>query len=354
MVQFLNILKTRNTIYIVPIEPIDQRYTKQWYENIPLLVQQASDEFEVTTVDGIKVADVPTKGAFLDFAQTNVYKASQVECISRLFSNNTVKPGDRFLVTDAWHFGIPAIKYMSELLDVPVEIHGIWHAGAYDPTDILGMKMSRWAHHFEKSIWSALDFNYFATNFHKNIFVDHFQINSDKCIRSGQPHTPIIGPLLEMSVNEKYDVLMFPHRLNSDKQPDIALDLRSHFNVNITQTLNLSKEEYYRHLSKSKAVFSCALHENLGISVMEGCLAGALPIVPDRASYSEMYLDVFKYPSEWTESTDAYIKNRSLLHSYIQDKLDNYAKYYGSLILQRNILIDKYLTPTVMIDNITR
>ena len=24
-----------NTIWIIPIEPIDQRYTKQWYDNIP-------------------------------------------------------------------------------------------------------------------------------------------------------------------------------------------------------------------------------------------------------------------------------------------------------------------------------
>jgi hypothetical protein len=30
-----------NTIYIVPIEPIDQRYTKQWYENIPELFNTA-------------------------------------------------------------------------------------------------------------------------------------------------------------------------------------------------------------------------------------------------------------------------------------------------------------------------
>ena len=27
------------TIYIVPIEPIDSRYTKQWYENIPKIIE---------------------------------------------------------------------------------------------------------------------------------------------------------------------------------------------------------------------------------------------------------------------------------------------------------------------------
>jgi hypothetical protein len=32
---------------------------------------------------------------------------------------------------------------MSDLLDIPVEIHGIWHAGAYDHTDIFGYKMTK-------------------------------------------------------------------------------------------------------------------------------------------------------------------------------------------------------------------
>ena len=30
--------KIKNTIWIIPIEPIDQRYTAQWYENIPKLL----------------------------------------------------------------------------------------------------------------------------------------------------------------------------------------------------------------------------------------------------------------------------------------------------------------------------
>jgi hypothetical protein len=29
-----------NTIYIVPIEPIDARYTRQWYDNIPKILEK--------------------------------------------------------------------------------------------------------------------------------------------------------------------------------------------------------------------------------------------------------------------------------------------------------------------------
>ena len=60
-------------------------------------------------------------------------------------------------------------------------------------------------------------------------------------------------------------------------------------------------------------VFSANLQETLGISCYEGALAGAIPMVPDRLSYSEMYADGFKYPSEWTESWDSYLKYKDQL-----------------------------------------
>ena len=41
------------TLYIVPIEPIDQRYTKQWYENIPkLIAKRVQVPWEVITIEG--------------------------------------------------------------------------------------------------------------------------------------------------------------------------------------------------------------------------------------------------------------------------------------------------------------
>ena len=95
-----------NTIWIIPIEPIDQRYTKQWYDNIPLILQKEIAErnlfYKVVTIDGEDFKpDVRTEGAFLDFGATNVYKATQAAEVSKLFSNGKVKAGDKFLITDA-------------------------------------------------------------------------------------------------------------------------------------------------------------------------------------------------------------------------------------------------------------
>ena len=346
-----------NNIWIIPIEPIDQRYTKQWYENIPLLLNEASKKYNIITVDGTQRSPGTTAGAFLDFAVTNAYKSSQIEKVACFFENGIIKAGDKFLVTDAWNYAVIAIRYMSELLNIPVEIHSIWHAGAYDPTDILGLKMSKpWPWHFERACYYASDYNYYATNFHSNMFAQNLGIDFDTFIRksivSGQPHNLSIPSLVKNSYNKKKDQIVWPHRYNDDKQPSIAEDLAKSLDVVITQKMNLKKEDYYKLLGESKVTFSCSLHENLGISMMEATLCGSIPVVPDRASYTEMYLDCFKYPSEWTSSVENYFNNLTNLLDFIEDRLYNYHNYVEKLEEQKNILINKYMSADVMINNI--
>lgn len=357
-------------IFIVPIEPIDNRYTKQWYDNIPYQIAEATKEVKITqawkirTIDGVSIEDKTTPGAFLDFGATNAYKASQIVKISNLFSDGEVNSGDKFLVTDAWNFVITAIRYMSELMDIPVEIHGIWHAGHYDPTDILGMKMSDdWPKHQELSWFHACDFNYFASNFHKDMFLKNLKIPKKfhkKAIRSGQPHSTIVGDRVsDDSYNHpiRKKLIVFPHRLSPDKQPEIFRDLVKHlpddWTFYVTQDHDLNKEQYYNILKKANIVFSCSLHENLGISQMEGVLCGAIPVVPNRASYTEMYLDIFKYDPKWTESWDLYVQNRDKLVNFCINLMRNYEKIHNDqLVKQHNKIVNDYMTARIMYNNL--
>jgi hypothetical protein len=184
------------------------------------------------------------------------------------------------------------------------------------------------------------------------MFIENLAVNGNRAFRSGQPHEPIIAQLSVYQDQEKHAMVMWPHRYNADKQPEIAEDLNNDVNVLITQKMKLNKDEYYKTMGSAAAIFSCALHENLGISVMEGCLAGAIPIVPDRASYREMYLPEFKYPSEWTSSVENYFKHKSELVSFINDRVNNRSKYLNLLKLQQQILITDYLNANLMIDKI--
>jgi hypothetical protein len=350
-----------NTIYIIPIEPIDQRYTQQWYDNIPILLTRAGMEnsriSKIVTINGDQPKTGTTAGAFLDFAVTNQYKASQTQRVAEMFTEGKIKAGDKFLVTDAWNFIITAIRYMSDLLDIPVEIHGIWHAGAYDPTDILGMKMQKpWPWKQEIAWYYACDYNYYATDFHKNMFLTNLEIDTrrvgHKAIRSGQPHDLIIAPLQAVRKDKRDRTVIWPHRLNEDKQPEIIRDIATKMPVTITQDLNLTKAEYYDKLGTASVVFSCSLHENLGISQMEGVLAGCIPVVPDRASYTEMYPDVFKYPTEWTSSWENYQNYRVRLIGLIADRIENYSYYQDALRECETDLIKNYLNADIMIDKL--
>ena len=130
--------------------------------------------------------------------------------------------------------------------------------------------------------------------------------DTHKAQRSGQPHEYIIPELEALKDTPKQDKVIWPHRYNADKQPDIAENLKSNFDVVITAKMGLSKSAYYREVASSKVIFSCALHENLGISIMEAVLAGVIPVLPDRCSYAEMYPAEFLYPTNWTSSYENY------------------------------------------------
>lgn len=347
-----------NTIWHVCLEPIEQRYSQQWYTAIPeSLTQLAASQniaVNVVTIDGeAPASDSATPGAFLNFAATNAYKASQIIRISELFTNGRVQAGDVFLITDIWNFAITAIKYMSELLDIPIKIHSIAHAGAYDPTDILGMKMSRpWPHHQERAWYYACDRNWYATDFHRQMFLRNLGIPQEdhgRAFVSGQPHSEIIKGMAQTMRIAKQGVI-WPHRYNADKQPDIAENLSSIMDQPwcITQKMNLSKADYYTQLASSRVLFSCSLHENLGISIMEGVLAGVIPVLPARCSYTEMYLPEFLYPSKWTQDWDHYLAYRDELVQFIQHRLDHAENYAEAMKTQRLILEDRYLSADKM------
>ena len=284
--------------------------------------------------------------------------------MGRMFCDGTVKAGDHFLFTDAWHPGIITLKYMSELLQVPVTIHSMWHAGSYDPHDFLGRLINdkQWTFDFERSIFHASDYNYFATNFHIKLFVETlfnytftgtFEESADvpsnqffheklksKIVRTGWPMEYLEDAskttLFDNNVQpEKENLIVFPHRIAPEKQPEIFRDLTTalpKYKWIVCQDKQLTKPEYHAILKRAKMVFSANLQETLGISPYEGALVGAIPLVPDRLSYSEMYDWEFKYPSEWTTDWGNYQKHKKQLIDVIVQRMDKYNELYPTIV----------------------
>ena len=336
------------TIYIVDIEAVESRYTGQWKSHVPNLLLKAGHNVQVIS-GPTDIPNATTPGAFLNFGGTNIYKASQVEQMGRLFCAGAIQPGDHFVFSDAWHPGIINLKYMSELLDIPVTTHGLWHSGSYDPQDFLGriVGKKRWVRNAEKSFYHAFDHNYFATEFHVKLFIDELLLagfpqenpwyeedfaeryDGGKMVRTGWPMEYMKDTLENYCTNPKRDLILFPHRIAPEKQVEIFRDLAIHlpqYEFVVCQDTPLDKHEYHKLLGRAKIVFSANLQETLGISCYEGALVEAIPMVPDRLSYSEMYYDGFKYPSEWTESFEKYEIYRQQLCHHIITTMTHYDK----------------------------
>lgn len=349
-------------IFLVDLEAVSTRYTGEWKDHIPQLLRKAS--YDVQVISGPEdIPNATTPGAFLNFGGTNIYKSAQVEQMGRLFCNGAVSPGDHFIFTDAWHPGIINLKYMSELLNIPVVTHGLWHAGSYDPHDFLGRLVGNkpWVRNAEKSFFHAFDHNYFATDFHINMFSDNLfhdedvVLSDNKVIRTGWPMEYMNETLKPYKNLNKRNLILFPHRIAPEKQVDIFRDLATHlpqYEFVVCQDERLTKKQYHTLLGQAKMVFSANLQETLGISCYEGAVVDAIPMVPDRLSYSEMYFDIFKYKSEWTESWEAYNVFRPDLCRSIMTHMDYYPTRIKQIKEQALSLTTNFFSATDLLRNI--
>lgn len=350
-------------IFLIDLEAVETRYTCEWKTHLPKLLKERGHDVEVISGP----TDIPkatTPGAFLNFGGTNIYKSSQVEQISRLFCEGRINPGDHFLFTDAWNPGVINLKYMSKLLNIPIKIHGLWHAGSYDPQDFLGRLIGNkpWVRHAEQSFFHCYDHNYFATEFHMSIFFDELlkkEVNhatlfnsrwldkEKKIVKTGWPMEYILETLAPYKNISKENLILFPHRLAPEKQVEIFQDLKKQmpqYEFVVCQEKSLTKHEYHTLLGQSKVVFSANLQETLGISWYEGSVVNSIPMVPDRLSYTESALEVFKYPSQWTKSFDSYLENRNYVIERIVEYIENYEDFLPNLNKQTELLTKNFFS----------
>ena len=302
-------------IYLVDLESIPTRYTCEWKTHIPKLLRD--NGFDVHVVEGDQfIPEATTPGAFLNFGGTNMYKAKQVYHLSYLFTKGHIKAGDNIVFTDAWHPGIINVKYMSELLNIPVVTHGLWHAGSYDPNDFLGRLVGDkpWIRHAEQSFIASYDHNWLATAAHFDLMRETYDVFLNPTFdRTGWPMEYTHNMIAPKLWAKKENIIVFPHRIAPEKRLDLFQELAArpelkHYQFCVAMDMNLTKSEYHELLQRAKFAVSFADQETLGISMYESACAGACPIVPNRLSYTEMYDPMFKQANSIDEAVQAILK----------------------------------------------
>jgi hypothetical protein len=178
-----------------------------------------------------------------------------------------------------------------------------------------------------------------------------------KMVRTGWPMEYMKDTLENYNTNPKRDLILFPHRIAPEKQVEIFRDLAiqlPQYEFVVCQDTQLDKHEYHKLLGRAKIVFSANLQETLGISCYEGALVDAIPVVPDRLSYKEMYYDTFKYPSEWTLDWDSYLVHKQELCHHIIVTMTHYEKRLPQLHKQTEDLSKYFFSADYLLKNIER
>ena len=342
-----------STVHLIELEPIESRYTSIWKHTLPALIQ--THGMQVNVIQGeARGSDTATEGAFLNFTKTNEFKASQAIILARAFDDGTIADGDVLLFTDAWNPVVMMARYMIDLMGRRVRIASMWHAGSYDPQDFLGRKIGNklWSYNAERAMFYASDVNFFATQFHVDMFCDTLKVDRrhESIHKMGFPFEYIaeIAQCARPDELVKEDIVCFPHRLSEEKNYNLFKQLEvmlPQYKFIACQESSLTKDEYYNILARSKLLFSANKQETLGIGTYEGLALKAIPMVPDHLSYSEMYNVRFKYdpelidyPEELAELIVQYMDNYESLSVRLNAEFDRIsATFFNSTAMMTTI-----------------
>ena len=283
-------------IWDVPIEPLEERYSKQW-------AQWFRDEFDnadcsVIQVSGETLTDTIETGSFLDCFSTHYWKFTQLKKMIQQLRNGT-QPNVIFF-HDLWFPGIEALAYIRDMTGKGFKIAGYLHAGSYDRHDLLAQKnMGRWAQFIERGWLQFIDHIFVGSQHHKDMILearDVININLAKKIHPIGYPIDVVTYGYEPRQFNRDNIIVFPHRLNKEKNPDMFDKLKmvleqfpilKGYEFIKTKDVCSNKDKYYELLRRAKIAISFADQETFGIAMVEAAALGCIPITPDRLSYQD-------------------------------------------------------------------
>jgi len=284
-------------VWLLPIEPLESRYSEQWLRWFPRELERAG--CDVVSVMGLQAREQIEHGEFLDVYDTNYFKATQLSAFVCLLRKGEIKDGDWVLLLDGWNPCIEQLAYMRDLGNIKFKIDSCFHAGSYDPWDLLGQNVAveKWAQHAERAYVRASNLIFVATRSHANmlgaargcaakIWVTGFPLYPDEWMEYARPW------------GDRTRCVVFPHRLAPEKAPWNFDKLRDLYQETYpddrtiwirSKEACISKIDYYTLLGSARVAVSTAFQETWGIAMLEAASLGCHPVVPDRLSYSELY-----------------------------------------------------------------
>ena len=314
--QHMNI---QNNLWLLPIEPIAERYTKEWYDYMPSLFE--GQGFNVQVIDGCETSGQIKTGSFLDANETVAYKASQLQSVARLFADKKVLSGDVFFVYDIEFWGIEVLRVLARMNKVSVRLVGFLHACSYTKGDAME-QMSDFQVHTERGWFEAFDLILVGSDYQKERLVFERGVEPNKIAVTGNPMFAQAYPLAEHCDLDKprEKILLISNRFDKEKRPDESLSWalvashlygykvivctsRKDLNSNskdvqdmaeqleqqglIEIRRGLTKRQYHGLLTQARIVLTNSEEESFGYCIHEAQMHGAIVIAKPYACHPQ-------------------------------------------------------------------
>lgn len=316
-------------VWLLPIEPFEQRYTVQWLRWFTGPQFKNALGCDVVTTQGQPLTRGIERGQWLDVFGTHFYKATQLAEMVRRIRDGDVQDGDVVLMLDAWNPAVASLAYMRDAGGIDLRIVGLLHAGTWDPHDYLTQAgFSRWARPLELGMLKACDALCVATEFHATLLRFAFGDELPPLRVTGFPLYASEFGSASIPWCERERLVLFPHRLAPEKQPEIFERIEHAYRmrypddvVRFVRTFDVytTKAEYYQLLGRARVAFSSALQETWGICMLESALLGAWPVAPRRLAYPETLPASQLYDNE-AEAVELVRRGLEAAHAFEYDQ----------------------------------
>ncbi len=341
-------------LWYVGLEAYESRYTLQLTDWNVRAFKRLGVKYELVT-STVETSSNISVGQVLDATGRSLHALSQIQKLLNLIREGIVKHEDTIFFEDMFHPGIEALPYLLDQLpsNRRPKIFVRCLAQTIDPDDFVHVTgMARWMRNIEQSILKFVD----------GVFVASHEMLSHMTIAGWDCKAVVTGLPFDMNevrsrvnyssessesewLGNREPTVVFAARTDQEKQPEFFLELANTWDEvkygpvefviaagkqlssnrlsiveairssSVTVRENLTKNEYYSLLTKSRVLFNCALQDWVSNTVSEADALGCNVLYPAYRSFPEVFeSDHTRLYIPWSLE-DAKTKLRSLLNA---------------------------------------
>lgn len=311
-----------NQLILVPIEPLSERYTEQWYRHLPIEFGKAG--YDVHVIDGKPLLDDDIKvGTFLDINSTCHYKAVQLQRIASMFSTGQVEDGATFFFSDIEFWGVEQVRLLARMNGIKIRMFGFLHAASYTEGDAFAVAAD-FQRYTEVGWIAAFDKVFVGSEYHKRAVISRrlkplgATNLAERIVVTKNPMFVSEYPKFRLKRKKR---MLLTNRFDKEKNVGQTMDLfeilkdrnpdwefiittgRKEFRSNNYRLVararaletrgvlkikaGLTKDQYHRELAQAAIVVTHSREENYGLCIAESILYGCVPLMWHGASHPE-------------------------------------------------------------------